>query len=157
DLVRKTKDGYIFLGRADRQLKVRGKLIAPEEVEAALLRMPTVRETYVGANVTGKLTAYVAGTGTEEDLREALVQELPAWMIPTECVLVDVLPRTENVKINRLALPSSPEHAVTENVVTRVFRSIAGHQIRADRSLKENGLDSLDALEGSLELSRRGL
>lgn len=157
DIVRKTKDGYVFLGRVDRQLKVRGRLIAPEEVEAALLRIPGVREAYVGANAAGKLTAHVAGTSTQEDLRESLVRELPAWMLPSEFILVNVLPRTENGKVDRLALPASAAHVVAENVVTQILQNIAGHHIRADRSLKENGLDSLDALKGALELSRRGL
>ncbi|MFT5355960.1 MAG: acyl-coenzyme A synthetase/AMP-(fatty) acid ligase/nucleoside-diphosphate-sugar epimerase [Polyangiales bacterium] len=157
DLVRKSDDGYIFLGRADRQRKVRGRLIAPEEVEAALLRIPAVRESYVDANAAGKLRAYVAGCSPAEDLRAALVHALPPWMIPSEIILVNVLPRTVRGKVDGAALPSSTEQTTPDNLVTQVLRNIAGHHVRADRSFRDNGLDSLDALKGSLELSRRGL
>ena len=157
DLVRRSDDGYVFVGRVDRQRKVRGKLIAPEEVEAALLRIPDVRESYVAASAAGKLTAYVAGCSPAEDLRAALSRALPPWMIPTEFVLVSALPRTESGKVDGAALPASTEHAIPENMVTEVLRDIAGHPVRADRSFRDNGLDSIDALKGSLELSRRGL
>lgn len=157
DLVRRTDDGFVFLGRADRQRKVRGKLVAPEEIEAALLRIPGVRESYVDVTATAKIIAYVGGRVRTDDLRVALAQQLPAWMLPSEFVVADALPRGESGKIDRRALPSSANQEAPENAVIQVLQRIAGHPVHANRSFKDNGLDSLDALRGSLELSRRGL
>jgi amino acid adenylation domain-containing protein len=48
DRARYGDDGAIeFVGRADRQLKIRGHRIEPGEVEAALARLPNVREAVV--------------------------------------------------------------------------------------------------------------
>ncbi|MBS1999097.1 MAG: amino acid adenylation domain-containing protein, partial [Cyanobacteria bacterium SZAS LIN-2] len=48
DLVMLTEDGeYQFLGRTDRQFKLRGMLVEPEEIEAKLLQHPTVERAAV--------------------------------------------------------------------------------------------------------------
>src|SRR5262249_3346872 len=50
DLARRNTRGELeFLGRVDRQLKIRGHRIEPAEVEAALLRHPDVRQAAVTA------------------------------------------------------------------------------------------------------------
>ncbi|MFZ2178158.1 MAG: condensation domain-containing protein, partial [Rhodococcus sp. (in: high G+C Gram-positive bacteria)] len=51
DLVHRRADGTLtYLGRADRQLKIRGMRIEPAEVEAALLALPSVTRAVVSAH-----------------------------------------------------------------------------------------------------------
>jgi amino acid adenylation domain-containing protein/thioester reductase-like protein len=48
DLVMRTEDGqYKFLGRTDRQVKLRGMLVEPEEIEARLLQFAGVKRAAV--------------------------------------------------------------------------------------------------------------
>ena len=73
DLARRRPDGALeFVGRIDRQVKIRGHRIEPDEIERVLLEQPGVRQAAVAAvrpsPDTAQLVAYVepdptAGTG----------------------------------------------------------------------------------------------
>ncbi|MCB1057851.1 MAG: AMP-binding protein, partial [Acidobacteria bacterium] len=91
DLVRWRGDGEIlFLGRLDHQVKLRGLRIELGEIESALDAQPGVREcaVLVREDEPGdqRLVAYVvrdASAGGEgADLRAALKQRLPDYMVP---------------------------------------------------------------------------
>jgi amino acid adenylation domain-containing protein/FkbH-like protein len=114
DLGRWRNDGQLeYLGRRDHQVKVRGFRIELGEVEAALRKLPAVRETVVVAweDVPGhkRLAAYLvtdkaARPGTR-DIRAILRTHLPEHMIPSAFMFLDALPLTPNGKVDRKALP----------------------------------------------------
>ena len=113
DLVRQTSSGtLVFLGRIDRQLKVRGYRIEPGEVEAALAAHPRVHDAVVVALKEGlddeRLVAYFVPSGSpgpsSAELRAHLEKSVPTYMIPSECIAVDRLSLTENGKVNRADL-----------------------------------------------------
>jgi amino acid adenylation domain-containing protein len=112
DLGRRRADGeYDCLGRIDRQVKVRGFRVEPEEVEAALAAHPSVGEAAVAARADGvgepRLVAWIAPAGAPgAELRAFLRQRLPEYMVPSAFVALDALPRTPNGKIDRLSLPA---------------------------------------------------
>ncbi|HEV8580104.1 MAG TPA: amino acid adenylation domain-containing protein [Thermoanaerobaculia bacterium] len=113
DLARYREDGeFQFLGRADRQVKVRGLRIEPAEVEVCLARLAGVRQAVVStvADAAGRprLVAWLAGgeTPSDEELRAALRRWLPAPMIPSAFVRLAAMPLTPNGKIDRRALPA---------------------------------------------------
>ena len=101
-----------FLGREDRQVKVRGYRVEPGEVEAALSAHPGVRDAVVAVrdDAAGekRLVGYVvpAGDGfAVAELRARLAGRLPAHMVPSAVVVLDALPLTPTGKIDRGALP----------------------------------------------------
>lgn len=122
DLGRFLPDGTMqIVGRADHSVKVRGYLVDPGEVDAALFALPDVREAVVVgmARATGgtRLVAYIVSAVAVPDpgsIRAALRRQLPAHMVPEGMVFLDALPRSERGKIDRAALPEPPPPARVE-------------------------------------------
>ncbi|MET7293054.1 amino acid adenylation domain-containing protein [Streptomyces griseoloalbus] len=111
DLVRRRADGTVeYLGRTDRQIKIRGNRVEPGEVEAALRGLPGVARAAVIAR-DGTLTGYAvpapgAGPLDAGTLRAALADALPAAMVPGAVAVIDELPLTPSGKLDADALPA---------------------------------------------------
>ncbi|NJC74304.1 amino acid adenylation domain-containing protein, partial [Planosporangium thailandense] len=114
DRVRWTADGVLeYLGRADEQIKIHGLRIEPGEIEAALLRHPSVSEAVVVARDDDghrRLVGYLASGGTDapttSQLRSWLKGTLPDYMVPSVYVILAALPKTSSGKVDRRALPA---------------------------------------------------
>jgi len=115
DLARLWPGGEVeFLGRIDRQVKVRGFRVEPAEVEALLVRDPRVRQSAVimREDQPGdqRLVAYVVPAGTEapcaEELRDLVAADLPDFMVPSAFVAIDGLPLSPNGKLDTAVLPA---------------------------------------------------
>ncbi|WP_157243976.1 non-ribosomal peptide synthetase, partial [Paenibacillus elgii] len=118
DLARWLPDGNLeYLGRIDHQVKIRGYRIELGEVEAQLLKVASMHEATVlareDANGQKYLVAYFVASQelTVSDLRGALAEELPGYMIPSYFVQLEQMPLTPNGKLDRKALPA-PEGSV---------------------------------------------
>ena len=115
DVARYLGDGNIeFLGRADSQVKVRGFRVELGEVEAALGECAGVRQAVVLAKEWGgagdqRLVAYLAGDREAvrvADVRRALKERLPEYMVPSAFVFVEEWPLTPSGKVDRRRLPA---------------------------------------------------
>jgi amino acid adenylation domain-containing protein len=114
DMVRWRADGNLdFIGRMDRQIKIRGFRVELGEIEEALKQYAGVKEAVVLAQKeeTGlRLVAYVAAgaeTGiTQEQLADHLRLRLPEYMVPAGWLLMEQLPHNANGKIDRAVLAS---------------------------------------------------
>jgi hypothetical protein len=131
DLVRRHQDGSVeILGRADRQIKIRGHRMEPGEIEAALLGHDGIRAAAVqptpSASGEPQLTAYLLPHGdtvpSAEELREFLLRTLPDYMAPTAYVAMDSFPLTPSGKVDYHALPVSAVTAVEQYVAPRGTR-----------------------------------
>ena len=107
-------DGTLeFLGRLDRQVKLRGLRIELGEIESALNRHPAVHESLVMVreDTPGdkRLVAYVVPGGetapSGAELRGFLSPTLPQYMTPAVFVPLAELPRSPGGKVYRGALP----------------------------------------------------
>ena len=139
DRARYRGDGSIeFLGRLDRQLKIRGHRIEPAEVEAALLQLPAVSEAVVivhGEKETRRLVAYVvpapgsrlAVTHLSRELRRVL----PRYMLPGAIAILTALPMTPNGKIDRAALPNPDDIRTRRTQSRQLPRDPLQHMIAA--------------------------
>lgn len=103
--------GLEFLGRGDRQVKLRGVRIEPAEIETALREYAAVRDCFVdvAGDAAGgmRLVAYVVGPapGELDGLRNFLRGRLPPAMMPARFVPLAAIPVRLNGKIDRAALP----------------------------------------------------
>jgi len=113
DLCRYLPDGTIeYLGRIDYQVKIRGNRVELGEIEAAILRDPSVKDCAVLAREDSpgekRLVAYVVehdGQFSVSAMREKLTAALPDYMMPAVFVLMPVFPLSPSGKTDRLALP----------------------------------------------------
>jgi amino acid adenylation domain-containing protein len=150
DRVVRVGDGYVYLGRTDDQIKVRGYRIEPREPEVVLERHPEISACVVTARDYGdgdvRLVAYVvpaAGIDGGDDWRQTVqadldrraTAELPAHMRPSAYVALGALPMTPNGKVDRAALPAPPASPAsgsgeslsqTESDIAELWRSVVG-------------------------------
>ncbi|MET7311750.1 amino acid adenylation domain-containing protein [Streptomyces sp. NPDC005571] len=162
DLVRSSGDGgYEFVGRTDSQLKVRGFRVEAAEVESALLTHPSVVAAAVGLrDVLDGVSVLTAYLQTDAPVTYRMISEhvrdlLPAYMVPSRCVTVDMMPRTATGKIDARALagielPAVPAEDAAEpgqpiaEVITAIWARVLGHdEFDADEDFFEVGGDSL--------------
>ncbi|HVX11408.1 MAG TPA: amino acid adenylation domain-containing protein [Pirellulales bacterium] len=117
DLARRLPDGNIeFLGRIDKQVKLRGLRIEPGEIERVLTQHPTIGEAavLVREDMPGvkRLVAYLVpanGHVAERgELRAWLRNRLPESMVPSVFMPINSLPLNHSHKLDRDALPAPP-------------------------------------------------
>ncbi|MEU4780161.1 amino acid adenylation domain-containing protein [Micromonospora sp. NPDC023633] len=102
------------LGRADRQVKVRGFRVETAEVEAVLRGHPQVRDAVVttasdvdhdGVRLVGYVVTDPAATDPPPGLPGYARRFLPAHMVPAVFVALPEVPRTSRGKLDLRALP----------------------------------------------------
>ncbi|MFF8828607.1 amino acid adenylation domain-containing protein [Streptomyces sp. NPDC015131] len=115
DLGFRDADGVLhFTGRADRQVKLRGHRVEPEEVEAVARTLPPVADCAAvpvpGANGGFERLALFCTAAPSEAppsgpaLRRELAARLPRHLVPDVVRVLPRLPLTANGKLDRAAL-----------------------------------------------------
>ncbi|MFE0046797.1 amino acid adenylation domain-containing protein [Streptomyces albireticuli] len=164
DVVRWREDGNLeFLGRADRQIKIRGLRIEPGEIEHALAGCEGVRQGTVVVHDSGtpaaRLIGYVvptaAGAADTDGIRAALTDRLPLHMVPAQVIVIDALPLTPSGKLDRARLPAPRTAAESRNEPPRT----ATERALADiwHTLLDVPLESIGALDGFFDLGGNSL
>ncbi|WP_213938240.1 non-ribosomal peptide synthetase [Pseudomonas sp. dw_612] len=115
DRVRVNAEGLIeYIGRVDRQVKVRGFRIEPGEVELQILEHPQVAQAYVCtrrlAAEDHQLLAFIVPREGLDYLEfdAHLRARLASYMRPHQLFLLERLPLTANGKIDRDSLLAQP-------------------------------------------------
>ncbi len=110
DLASVDDSGLRLLGRASDLINVAGRKLAPERVEAALLRHPAVRACIVFGVPDGdaarneRVVAVVAadaGDLPDAALRAFALRHLPAWQVPRQWAHVTEIPANARGKVSR--------------------------------------------------------
>ncbi len=111
DQARYLPDGSIvYLGRDDRQVKLRGYRIELDEIETVLCQHEAIDRAVVTIREKAgdkRIVAYVVPRQqlALSDIRDYLKQRLPSYMVPPAIVLMESLPLTPNDKVDHRALP----------------------------------------------------
>jgi amino acid adenylation domain-containing protein len=176
DRCRHRADGTIeFLGRMDRQVKILGFRVEPEELEHRLMEHPAVRECAVvnagDGRGGGRLEAYVvpadpARPPSGEELRQFLRGGLPDFLVPVRISALAELPHTASGKVDRTRLPlgtaaMDPEQVEApatemEREVAEAWRDVLALPVVGRRqSFFDLGANSLHVLQVTTRICRR--
>jgi amino acid adenylation domain-containing protein len=113
DLVTLQETGnYVYLGRRDNMVKIRGYRVELGEVETTLYRHPAIREAVVlpvpdellGSRLRAVVTADGGSKITRENVLDHCRRWLPSYMVPDMVEFRDEMPRTLTGKVDRAGL-----------------------------------------------------
>ncbi|PRA04025.1 amino acid adenylation protein [Arthrobacter sp. MYb229] len=123
DMVRAERDGLLFVGRADEQVKLGGRRVELGEIDEALAALPGVAQAAAAVQSTPSGNKVLAGylvpdAGAALDLaacRSRLAEFLPAQLVPALGQVAE-LPLKTSGKVDRKGLPW-PLHGATEEPI----------------------------------------
>lgn len=135
DLARFLLDGNImFIGRKDNQVKIRGFRIELPEIEYICTSHEQVKESIAVIHEKSNgdkliYLYYVSDSLYEKELQQYLSSKLPAYMLPTALIKMEVFPLNQNGKVDRAKLPQPQqltnvvEHEYTEveSLLTQIW------------------------------------
>lgn len=140
DYFRMDEEGYLyFLGRKDDMIKTGGKKVSPREVENVLHAMTEVAEAAV-IGVPDPRLGYVVKAfvrpreghyPTESDVLRHCRQSLEDHMVPKFIEFVDMLPKTENGKVDKRALEQASLRQNPPSVLRAVQRDAPSARVQA--------------------------
>lgn len=180
DLVRRLPHGgYSYVGRCDCQVKIRGYRVEIGEIEAALRGQPQVCDAAVsvlrretGAILVGFVVWQEDVAADLIQLRTALTERLPPYMVPARIVAIPQLPVNANGKLDGRALDRLAEDALlrvteggaasastdTERSLCKIFEEqFNGVVPHVDDDVFSLGLDSIVAISLVHKARRHGL
>lgn len=167
DMAVMDEDGqFHFRGRRDRQVKINGKRIELEEIEAALRRHPRLAEAVVECRECAgskQIIAYLRPSNAQDlsnknfipSVLEQLRNSLPAYMVPNASLLMSEFPLTRAGKIDRASLPLPVTERIeatsirsrSEEIVERLWRQALGLEVvPVDRNFFDLGGTSLQLM-----------
>jgi mycobactin peptide synthetase MbtE len=177
DRVRMDDDDRLsYIGRADRQFKIRGHRVEPGEVERRVAALPGVRHAFLvplrdgHGTVTATVCAYAAEDTTplpEDTLRRAVAEALPAHLRPDRLLHLHPVPLGPTGKADLRAVEAWVRERVGEGDRTdapgagpaapalRETRAIlSAPRLTPDADLLTSGATSLHVLRIAARLSR---
>jgi amino acid adenylation domain-containing protein len=169
DRARVRADGAVeFLGRLDRQAKIRGYRVEPGHVEAVLRRHPAVSEVAVAVrpdrNGRAALVAYYRedhnNGAAAPSIADFARSNLPSYLVPGAYVVVQRLPLTPNGKLDWAALPEPdpgsrrdghapvPPRDERDSWLAGIWCEVLGlERVGIDDDFFESGGDSFSAMK----------
>ncbi|WP_257982517.1 amino acid adenylation domain-containing protein [Pectobacterium brasiliense] len=175
DLGKMTPEGEIlYLGRIDRQIKINGIRIEPEEVEIVLRQHGDIDKALVRPiqeNGRQRLVAYLVSRNPSlatNDLRCFLQDKLPRAMHPSHFIMLETLPKLPNGKLDVSRLPEPcpqrPELGYPvktagnelEQELIDIWQEVLGfRELGANDNFFDLGGDSLQAMKARLLIRKR--
>lgn len=173
DRVRMRADGNIeFLGRQDRQVKINGKRVELDEIEARMRATGLVHDAAVvcppGTVGHRSIIGFVTAKGALdiETLRRMLREDLPDYMIPATITQLESFPLSPTGKVDRAQLPAMAAKAsdetrgrallnATEAALREIWRKVLGtHAVGVDDNFFDLGGTSLGLMEAHAQIKR---
>jgi amino acid adenylation domain-containing protein/non-ribosomal peptide synthase protein (TIGR01720 family) len=175
DLARWLADGNIeFLGRMDRQVKIRGLRIELAEIENRIAALYEIKEAVVTAKTDEHgdsfLCAYIVPETRIEtsQLRRTLSHYLPEYMIPAYFVPMAELPLTTGGKIDWNAMPhpddsesrtgqlAAPRNTKEEQLIEIIKKVLGRKNVGIYENIFTIGADSIKTIQIAYRMKEAG-
>ncbi|KZN51069.1 non-ribosomal peptide synthetase [Pseudoalteromonas luteoviolacea] len=135
DMVSWQGDALMYHGRNDHQVKIRGFRVELGEIEQHLSQLPDVEMAVVVTEQQAHglgLIAYIqsgkySDEGFAEKLKRALGERMPAYMVPSDILVLEKLPINASGKLERKQLPK----------IERVVKAVELAQNDTERAIAE--------------------
>ena len=172
DKARLHRDGTLeCYGRiSSGQVKLRGQRVELGEIEHAASKADGCHAV-VASVISGLLVLFCisdSNKATSKDIKSACQKWLPAYMLPSDIVLLDDFPYLPSGKADKKKLESgyslnttqigsgSSDASESACGLARIIQSVLGISINHTTDLSVAGLDSLRAIQLASELRRQG-
>ncbi|MEE3851342.1 amino acid adenylation domain-containing protein [Gordonia sp. LSe1-13] len=157
----------VYVGRADRQIKIRGQRVEPAEIDAVLVAAGATRAATVlrDSPAGPALVSYVVAPDVPADQLWAHCRRtLPRHMVPSRIVPIPELPLSGAGKLDAKRLPEpewstsrrTPDDAVQQAIVD-AFAEVLGVEVGMDDDFFAAGGNSLALLSLRDTLMRNGI
>ncbi|MGC0371657.1 MAG: hypothetical protein DGJ47_000356 [Rickettsiaceae bacterium] len=138
DLVQKYNNSYIFKGRKDHQIKVRGGYrVSIEEIKNTIESIEGVEFAFVCTQhpktLYPELYCFYSGKINQDVLRNKMNDILPKYMMPTFITAIDVWPLNKSGKIDKdhlidtYSIKSLKKNHISEEQIIAIWSAILGH------------------------------
>ncbi len=154
---------YLFLGRLDHQVKLRGKLIELDEIVNRINELSFVNDSYILKYEEGRVARLVACVEVAAEkisnVRDHLKKYVPQWMVPAQFIGINKLPRNASNKVNVVALKTiiKEKSWQSRGSLSDLFFTYLGEYFDEDSDFSEVGIDSFSLMEISQEAISCGM
>ncbi|AOM39783.1 AMP-binding protein [Xenorhabdus hominickii] len=180
DRVRRETNGTLhFLGRVDRQVKIKGYRVELEAVEREIRNLTDVDHAVTFChrynNHDYLLCAYSGIANNIEEMRHTLSERVPSYMIPARFEYLDSMPMTPNGKVDLSSIKrilienfeqrqskesigpvGNPTDKCEQDVIRAFKKQLQGVTFTINDDFFQLGGDSLDAIQLVSDLQLQG-
>ena len=153
-----------FHGRKDNQVKLRGLRIELGEIEEVINSFPEVKNSIVIAVDNTYLCTYYTAERevSPEELRNFAAEKLAYYMVPDVLIQLDEMPLTQNMKIDKKALPKPimkqgdnevPKNKTQQKIFDIVASVTGNNNFGINTDFYRAGLSSLGAMQLNVRLA----
>ncbi|WP_424989516.1 AMP-binding protein [Fluviibacterium sp. S390] len=162
-----------FAGRRDGQVKINGFRVELGEIEAFAEGISGVKQA-TALVADDRILLFVLAPGTsvaEGTVKARLAQNVPAYMVPAQILVLDGFPATPNGKVDKPALvalaakaaraetgkPDAQPKGAEEIAISKLLaRNTNRTFVARNQSLADLGIDSIGTIEARLDLEGAG-
>ncbi len=174
DIVRRdSQDRYYYVGRLDRQLKIRGYRVSPEEIECCISDYPDIHTAAVVPIVKEEESFWLCAfyqSDTPIDLialKQYLLERLPTYMVPVKYISIDQFDTTSSGKIDYqklkdivagITVPRTAEGGIEDTITTVLLSNLNSEPtflVGPDTLLSDIDMDSLQFIKAVVALERK--
>ena len=142
------KEGkLVILGRIDNQIKIHGKRIELEEIEATVLECLNIKQCVIFMDKGDLILATHDKGITLKELKEQLCNHIDSSFIPKKVIVMEEFPMTNNGKVDRKKMKENYNKINNiEEKILKLLKELVLTEVTRDDLIVDLGLSSIEYL-----------